>query len=113
VTILPSTYEDYGIQNGLQRRYFRLRDSMSIIVTEELHEDKWWRHVSCANNRKKTAPTFEDLKEVKNIFIGRDKKALQVFPNEKYYVNIHPRCLHLFSCLEDDGLPEFSHFGQI
>ena len=32
-----------------------------------------------------------------------------VFPERKFHVNIHPFCLHLWCCLDGDGLPEFSH----
>ena len=112
ISILPSTYYDNGIQNLLQRVYYRRRDGMSVIVTEESHEGKWWQHVSCAFNKKGKLPSWNDLKEVKNIFIGRFKKAIQILPNEKNYVNIHPQCLHLFHC-PDDGLPDFTHEGML
>lgn len=48
------------------------------------------------------------LNEVKDIFIGKDRKAVLVFPPEKEKINIHPYCMHLFACLSEDVLPDFT-----
>lgn len=109
VLVLPPHYEFYDIYQGQVRRYLR-SDGMSIICGMENHDGKWWLHVSCA--KPDSLPTWEDFKEVKAIFIGRDKKAIQILPNEKEYVNIHPYCLHLYHCGNDD-LPDFTHEGQL
>jgi hypothetical protein len=45
---------------------------------------------------------------VKRDFIGDDAKAIMVFPEKKHHVNIHPFCLHLWVCMDDNPLPEFS-----
>jgi hypothetical protein len=113
IEVLPGTYSDDGICLN-QRRYHRYRDGLSVIATMENHEGKYWLHVSCAyNDKRRGIPSFETLKEVKNIFIGRHRKAIQILPSEKEYVNVHPRCLHLFTCSEDDGLPDFTHEGML
>lgn len=52
-------------------------------------------------------PSWKDLRDVKDVFIG-NRKAIQVFPVAAEYVNIHPNVLHLFACLDDDGLPDFT-----
>ena len=52
-------------------------------------------------------PTYADLQLVKSEFIGNDKKAIMVFPEEENYVNIHPNCLHLWYSAENP-IPEFS-----
>lgn len=41
-------------------------------------------------------PSWEDLRRVKDIFIGREVEAYQVLPKESEYVNVHPFCLHLW-----------------
>ena len=41
-------------------------------------------------------------------FIGKDRKAVLVFPPEKEKINIHPYCMHLFACLSEDVLPDFT-----
>ena len=73
--------------------------------------DKPWVHVSCS--RKDRIPSYEDLMEVKKIFIGDGRQAIQVFPVKAKHINIHPNCLHLWACLGDDGLPDFGKFGTI
>ena len=55
----------------------------------------------------------KDLKEVKRVFVGEDKKAIMVFPPESEHVNIHPNCLHLYAPLGEDPLPDFSKEGSI
>ena len=86
-----------------------------VITTVETHPDnKHWLHVSLSKwNGQIVAPQFimpnwDDLKDLKSTFIGPNRKAVMVFPEESRYVNIHPYCLHLYCCLDGDPLPEFS-----
>ena len=76
-----------------------------ISVTEEM-DSKDWLHVSLSH--KNRLPTYEEMKQVKALFIGRDRKAIQVFPPEQQHVNVHKFCLHLWCCLTDDPLPDFT-----
>ena len=76
-----------------------------VSVDKEL-DDKHWLHVSMS--RKNRIPTYTDMCLVKDIFIGTDKKAIQVFPKEREKVNLMEYCLHLFHCLEGDVLPDFT-----
>lgn len=83
-----------------------------VICSASVEKDgKRWMHVSCS--RPSSLPTWEDLRLVKDTFIGRDKKAIQVLPPEAEYVNLHPNVLHLWSCLDGDGLPDFRKEGQV
>jgi hypothetical protein len=86
-------------------------NGLSIIITGEVYQEKRWIHVSFA--RKSRMPDYSDIKIIKRDFIGDDKKAIMIFPDEEHYVNIHPYCLHLFCCLDGDGLPEFSREGLL
>lgn len=84
---------------------------LRVIFDEEIKSDgKLWRHVSYS--RKDWTPDHVDTIKIKAAFIG-DRYAYAVFPPKSQYVNIHPYCLHLWSCMEGDGriLPEFS--GEI
>lgn len=110
ILILPSNYVFLCYNQGVQEHYRRITDFMTIIRGMECHDGKWWLHLSCAKAKQKRLPSWDDLKEIKNIFIGRDKKAIQVLPDEKNFININPYCLHLFSC-DNDGLPEFAEDG--
>jgi hypothetical protein len=77
-----------------------------IISWAHFPDNKRWLHVSLSH--KDRIPTYEELCEVKARFVGEDKKAIMVFPTAENHVNIHPNCLHLWHCLDEDPLPEFS-----
>lgn len=66
----------------------------------------WWLHVSFS--RKDRIPTYEEMCEVKEIFVGAEKTAYHVFPPRSKHVNIHANCIHLWHCIDGDPLPEFS-----
>lgn len=63
-----------------------------------------WLHVSYS--RAAVIPDWNDTKLVKELFVGRDRKAIQVLPCEEEYVNIHPTCLHLWSPVDSDPVPD-------
>lgn len=87
--------------------------SLRVLCTARVEADgRRWLHVSCS--RPDRIPDWADLRTVKHTFIGDDAIALQVFPREAEYVNIHPRVLHLWSCLDGgDPVPDFRVQGQI
>jgi hypothetical protein len=51
------------------------------------------------------------MSEVKELFIGGDRQAIQVMPPRSNHVNIH-EVLHLWHCLDGDGLPDFTGGGE-
>jgi hypothetical protein len=82
-------------------------DGLCVIVSADVELDgKRWLHVSCS--RKDRLPSWNDLRRVKDLFIGMSRTAVQVLPRQEKYVNVHPRVLHLFTCLDDDPLPDFT-----
>jgi len=92
--------------------YRKIADKVTVIVSGSTEADgRRWLHVSVS--RPSRLPTWDDLREVKDTFIGRDRKAIQVLPPAAEYVNIHPNVLHLWACLDDDGLPDFRKEGGI
>jgi hypothetical protein len=104
VLILPAPWREINPPFYGQRAY--QRPGIAVIVTEEEYEGNKWLHVSMS--RRERLPLWSELREVKDIFIGRDKKAIQVLPPEKEYVNIHPYCLHLWHCMTKEVLPDFT-----
>jgi hypothetical protein len=79
----------------------------SVIVSFSREGDgKRWAHLSIAH--KSRIPTYTELKYLKDNWLGPHKKCIMLFPEESKHVNIHPYCLHLFHCLDDDGLPDFT-----
>lgn len=97
------------ITSGYQRAW--MFDGLQVIASAATMRDgREWLHVSFS--RRSRLPTYADLQLVKREFIGSDRKAIMVFPEEKHHVNIHPNCLHLWYSA-DNPLPEFSVGGSI
>jgi hypothetical protein len=86
---------------------------MSVIMSCCREDDgKLWLHVSASkrsiDGTRQELPSWEDMATVKALFVGRDRKAIQVFPVEAEHVNL-AEILHLWACLDGDGLPDFTH----
>ena len=45
-------------------------------------------------------------------FVGRERVALQVLPQESKYINLNPYCLHLWACLDGEAVPDFARGGK-
>lgn len=85
--------------------------SVQVVVSAARERDgKRWLHVSVS--RPRHLPTWDELKSVKELFVGKDRYAVQVLPPEAEYVNLHPRCLHIFACLDEWPLPDFTRGGK-
>lgn len=105
-TVLPADYtllDDYA--NAAK---FIRRDGMTVISEVAAYQNRLWLHVSCAHPDK--LPSWADLREVKTVFIGPKRLALSIMPSEAEYVNVHPYCLHLWSPLDHDPIPDFRRF---
>jgi len=90
-----------------------VKGKTTLVFSAGKHDGKWWLDVSIAHPGK--TPSYLELAEVKEAFIGADRQAVLVFAKRTEHVNIHPRALHLWACLEPDGdgLPRFGESGTI
>lgn len=99
------------------RVYQRLGDRLAVILTAsrwpgDTIENRVWLHVSLS--RPHSLPNYQDMCEVKEIFIGPDRRAYQVFAERSQHVNIHEYCLHLWCVVEgEDNFPAFGKDGTI
>lgn len=93
---------------------FRRADGLLVMVSlaEHLAEPVYdviihaaWLHVS--TSRKDRLPSWEDLRDVKNLFVGLDRRAIQILPPQAEYVNMHPNVLHLWAPVGHEPLPDF------
>lgn len=92
--------------------YFDSGDGLRVIFSATTEADgKRWIHVSCS--RPTRLPSWTDLKNVKDVFVGGDRLAVQVLPRRQDYVNYHPYVLHLWSCLDGDPVPDFRRNGVV
>ena len=61
---------------------------LHFIVTEDVEQDgKLWRHTSLSRFDR-TLPTYADLMVLKNMCVGKDRTALQVFPPADKHINV-------------------------
>lgn len=79
--------------------------SLLVSIRKEL-DGKEWVHISIASPVR--SPTWDDLILARDATVGRDKKAIQVLPPAKEHVDFHPLCFHLFHCIDEDPLPDFT-----
>lgn len=88
---------------------------VGVSAAREL-DDKRWLHVSVSrhkrgvggNRSKSVMPSYEDLQMVKRIFVGANRKAFEVHAPDREHINFHPHVRHLWSCLDEDPLPDFT-----
>lgn len=87
--------------------FYNAKKKLFVIasVSKEL-DGKRWQHVSVSHRGR--VPNYDELSEVKKIFIGEENYGFLIWPPGNLHVNIHPNCLHLWSCLDEHPLPEFS-----
>lgn len=87
--------------------YVQSLTGLVVILSANREGDgRRWLHLSVS--RRNRLPSWEDLREVKAIFLGPTRKAIQILPPEAEYVNLHPYVLHLWACLDGDPLPDFT-----
>lgn len=104
--VLPPTWRNVPSPHPeTQRAYRKDLAQLFVIVGEECHSGEWWIHLSISGLLR--LPTWGEINEAKNLFIGRDAKAIQIFPPDREKINIHLYCLHLWSNLESEILPDF------
>lgn len=109
--VLPLQWKR-GADYGDALRFSR-SDRMLVLASYNTARDgsNWW-HVSMS--KPSELPSWADVREAKDLFVGRERKAIIVLPKASEYVNLHPHCMHLWSPLETDPLPDFrQENGQI
>jgi len=110
---LPNAWKEVPSQLPFQRAYVR-RDGLQVIETrfdDFPGDNREWLHVSMAYPDK--LPSYDDMKHVKEVFVGDAYTALQIFPPKSRHVNIHPFCLHLWVCITEEVTPDFGKDGTI
>lgn len=107
------TAETWGQPSRLYGRVYR-KDSEGLLVLiscAERADRKRWLHVS-VSRRDTKMPTWEQMSQVKRVFIGDERTALQIMPPKGKHVNIHPACLHLWHCLDGEVTPDMTAGGE-
>jgi hypothetical protein len=94
----------YRVKHGICKGMF-------VISSYAIYEGQIWHHVSFSLT--KAMPSYDQMVWIKKVFVPDDLKSLQVLPATAEHVNIKSNCLHLWSCLESDFLPDFRTHGHI
>jgi hypothetical protein len=89
-------------------RWDNHKKRLIVIASIAKEQDgKTWMHLSMSHHRR--VPTYDELVYLKRHWAGEDRKCIMVLPKKEEHVNINPRVLHLFCCLDGDPLPDFTH----
>jgi hypothetical protein len=121
-TVLPAGWERLDITawadvSGLDpdpayARAYRKYGTLFVVLSCARHTDgRRWLHVS-VSRRNQEVPSWAVMCEVKDLFIGHERTAIQVHPPREKWVNIHKGCLHLWCCLDGEILPDFTAGGE-
>jgi hypothetical protein len=78
---------------------------MCVMGEVEQVDGRLWIHVSVSRTNR--LPDWNDLRAVKNLFMGAERRAVQNLPPESEYYNYHPYCLHMYSPFGHEPIPDF------
>jgi hypothetical protein len=94
------------------RAYLNAAEGLSAILAVEHHPHPetgatdTWLHLSIA--RRDRMPTWTELTEARDLFLGPGTEAYQKLPKRSEHVNIHPYCLHLWALVNRPLTPDFT-----
>src|SRR5438874_1377309 len=116
-TILPAGWDEIDTSAWTGRpdpeyaRAYKKHGTVLVLISCATQTDgKRWLHVS-VSRRNHEIPTWQLMCEVKDLFVGTERTALQIMPPRSKHVSIHEGCLHLWSCLDGDVTPDFTANG--
>ena len=91
-------------------------EHLVLIHSIALENDaRWWHHVSVSREDRQM-PTYEDLQLAKQLCLGPNRAALELFPRESDHMDIAgevdppKQVRQLWSC-KKMPLPDFTHGG--
>ena len=108
--VLPPGWEQ-PVMPGSGNVLMNHAEGIGVIISVERIDGEKWLHVSAS--RQSRVPSWADMMYVKQLFIGKGRKAIQVMPPTDEHVNTHPFVLHLWCNLERDPLPDFRREGTL
>ena len=92
-------------QDGYGLRFKNAKTSQMVILsTEDRGAAGMWLHLSTSFPSR--IPTWDEVVAVKELFMGKDTKAMQMIPPREHWLNVHPFCLHVWVRLDGDAYLE-------
>lgn len=85
-------------------------DRLAVIVSAATELDgKRWLHLSCSlMGDEGKLPSWDDLREVRDVFLGDEALCLHLIPPRSEHVNIHSGVMHLWHCMDGRPTPDFT-----
>ncbi len=111
--VLPPAWKRlnaFQMPDGDTAAIYKRKGGLRVLFSVDDMPTGTWLHASCS--RATTLPSWGDLREVKDLFIGRHVFAVQILPPEKDYVNVHANCLHLWRRLDAPTCPGYPGGGE-
>lgn len=85
----------------------RSADGLLVFLTGRVWADsRCWLHVSYSRTQR--IPDYADTQRIRKLFLGEQHWTYAIYPPADQYVNVHPRTLHLWCCLDGPVTPDFS-----
>ena len=83
---------------------------LAVILSANTElDDKRWLHLSVSMmGDPDRLPSWGDLLEVRNLFLGEEALCLHLVPPKSEHVNIHAGVLHLWHCMDGRPTPDFT-----
>lgn len=104
--------QPWGSSDPYGAGYDHARAPMRVLISAKRElDERVWVHLSISHQRR--LPTWEELRDAKDIFFGRERMAIQVVPRAAEHYNHMSTCLHLWCCWEADPIPDFRVDGKI
>lgn len=108
--IMPSTWRVVQrTEDGMAWANGRL--AVILSAATEL-DDKRWLHISVSMmGDPGLLPSWANLCEVRDVFLGEEALCLHLLPPKSEHVNIHHGVLHLWHCMDGRPTPDFTRGG--
>lgn len=91
--------EQFSPIPDIANAYRNLKNGMVVICgIDSMQNGSKFIHISCSFPDH--LPSWNELKQVKDDFLGTDSYAYQVLPPTSEFINFHNYCLHLYSPIE-------------
>lgn len=81
---------------------FKIGGSYLFVIAGKGEEGIWpfagepWDHVSVSVRDEGRCPTWDEMRQIKDLFFDDDETVVQYHPAKGQYINHHNTCLHLW-----------------
>ena len=104
--VIEACSKGWRLDVGVSHYWLENPLGLRVMLSGGIYNNQKWLHLSAS--RKNRLPGWLEFTKLKDVFLGEETTAIQVFPPKSEYVNLHPYCLHLWSPIKQKNfLPDF------